>query len=241
MGRRINSKKVKGELQILNLDLFNNLINNTKENNVVQKFIKELGEYMEETLCNNELGKETLLQKILDGKNLTARYRDKINIQKCDIITNYSIQNSEKGEFYYVYSKGEDNRYGVVMHKNEKLGSDIWINKSQLPKGAGVDCVLRQKNGKFVLDKESTYEIQKKLSNMIEDLIIEQDVNLEKYRVEGHIYKLLGKTEETIELIDITANTGECFEEIYFPKEILDKAISGTILQYVDGKYQLKN
>lgn len=222
----------------MNLDLFNNLINSTKENKIVQNFIKELGEFMEKNLENNEGEKETLLEKILDGRTLTSKYRDEINVQRCDIITNYSIQNSEKGEFYYVYSKGEDNKYGLVMHKNEKSGADIWINESELPEGVGVDCVLRQENGKFVLDKESTYDIQKRLSNMMEGLINEQDFNLEKYRIEGHIYEVLGKTNNTVELIDLTANTGECFEEVNFPKEFFESDKYGNTFQYVDGKYR---
>lgn len=221
----------------MNLDLFNNLINSTKENKIVQNFIKELGEFMEKNLGNDEGEKETLLEKVLDGRTLTSKYRDEINVQRCDIITNYSIQNSEKGEFYYVYSKGEDNKYGLVMHKDEKSGADIWVNESELPEGVGVDCVLRQRNGKFVLDKESTYDIQKRLSNMMKGLINEQDFNLEKYRIEGHIYEVLGKTNNTVELIDLTANTGECFEEVDFPKEFFESEKYGKTFKYVDGEY----
>lgn len=124
------------------------------------------------------------------------------------------------------------------MHKNEKSGADIWINKSDLPEGAGVDCVLRQRNGKFVLDKDATFDIQKKLSNMMEGLIQEQDFNLEKYRIEDHIYEVLGRTNNTVELIDLTANTGECFEEVDFPKEFFESEKYGKIFQYIDGKYR---
>ena len=44
----------------------------------------------------------------------------------------------------------------------------------------------------------------------------------------------------TVELIDITNDTGECFEEINFPSELLDKATQGSLVQYVNGEYQLK-
>lgn len=30
----------------MNLDLFNNLLNKAKENNIIEKFMKELGEYL---------------------------------------------------------------------------------------------------------------------------------------------------------------------------------------------------
>ena len=180
-----------------------------------------------------------MVQKILDGRTLTTKYRDKINIQRHDIITNYSKENSEQGEFYYVYSKGADNTYGVVMHKNEESGSDIWIKESQLPKGAVVDSVLRVKNGMFVLDKDATEEIQEELIEMINRLLEEQANKLESQRVEGHIYEFIEKAGNTVELTDVTNNTGECFEEIDFPRELSDKATQGTMFQYVNGEYQL--
>ena len=180
-------------MKILNLNLFNNLINGAKENNVIQSFIKELGEVLENNLGDNERNQDSLVQKILDGRTLTTKYRDKINIQRHDIITNYSKENSEQGEFYYVYSKGADNTYGVVMHKNEESGSDIWIKESQLPKGAVVDSVLRVKNGMFVLDKDVTEEIQEELIEMINRLLEEQANKLESQRVEGHIYEFIEK------------------------------------------------
>lgn len=223
----------------MNLDLFNNLINSAKENNVIQSFIKELSEVLENNLGDNERNQDSLVQKILDGRTLTTKYRDKINIQRHDIITNYSKENSEQGEFYYVYSKGADNTYGVVMHKNEESGSDIWIKESQLPKSAGVDSVLRVKNGMFVLDKDATEEIQEELTEMINRLLGEQANKLESQRVEGHIYEFVEKSGNTVELTDVTNNTGECFEEIDFPSELLNKATKGTMFQYVNGEYQL--
>lgn len=225
----------------MNIDLFNNLINRTKENNVIKSFINELGEFLENDLCNNAKNQESLVQKILNGRTLTTRYRDEINIQRHDIITNYAKENSEKGEFYYVYSKGADNTYSVVMHKKEEVGSDIWVKESQLPKGAGVDSVLRVKNGIFVLDKDTTKKIQEELTKMINRLLEEQATRLEAQRIEGHIYKFVEKTGNTVELIDVTDYTGECFEEIDFPNELANKATQGDRFQYLNGEYRLVN
>ena len=225
----------------MNLDLFSNLINSTKENKVIQSFIKELGEFLENNFENEEREQESLVQKILDGRTLTTRYRDKINIQRHEIITNYSKENSEQGKFYYVYSKGSDNTYGIVEHKNGESGADIWIKESGLPKGASVDSVLREKNGKFVLDKDATVEIQGELTEMINRLLEEQANRLDTQRVEGHIYEFVEKAGNIVELIDVTNYTGECFEEIDFPSKLLDKVTQGTMLQYVNGEYQLVN
>ena len=225
----------------MDIDLFNNIFNKKEENNVIQSFLKELGEFLENNLGNNEKNEEPFIEKILDGRTLTTIYRDKINIERYEIITNYSKENSAQGEFYYVYSKGADNTYGVIMHKNEESGSDIWVKESQLPKDAGVDSVLRVKNGRFVLDKDATGKIQEELTDMINSLLEEQANRLESQRVEGHIYEFVEKAGNIVELIDITTDTGECFEEIDFPKEFLDKATQGDIFQYVSGEYQLIN
>ena len=225
----------------MNLDLFKDLIKSTKENDIVQSFIKELGDCLENNLNNNEKNQIPLVQKILDGRILTTRYRDEINIQRHDIINNYSKEHSEQGEFYYVYNRRSNNTYGIVSHKNGEDGVNIGIKESQLPKGAGVDSVLREKNGKYTLDEVATEELQEELTEMINRLLERQDNELKEQRVEGHLYEFVEKSGDIVELIDVTNNTGECFEEIDFPSELFDKVTQGSVLQYVNGKYQLLN
>lgn len=225
----------------MNLDLFNNPLNTNKENNVIQSFIKELGNFLEKNLGNSERNEEPLVQKILDGGILTTRYRDQINIERHDIINKYSKVHSEEGEFYYIYNKRSDNTYGIVSHKNGESGINVRIKENELPKEAGIDCVLRVKNGRYVLDKEATEEIQEELTEMIKKLLEEQANRLELQRVEGHIYEFVEKAGNTVELIDVTNYTGECFEEIDFPSELAERATQGTRVQYVNGEYQLVN
>lgn len=226
-------------VKLLNLDLFNDLFKSTKENNTIQSFIKELGEALENNFANNERNEVSLIQKILDGRTLTAKYRDEINVQRHEIINKYSKENAEQGEFYYVYSKRSDNTYGIVMHKNGESGINIEIKESELPKDAGIDCVLRKENGKFVLDKYATEKLQTELTEMINRLLKEQTNNLEAKRVDDHIYEFVEKSGNIVELIDETDYTGECFEEIDFPEELLDKATQGTKFKYTNGEYQL--
>lgn len=222
----------------MNLDLFNNLINNTKESSFIQNFIKELGEFMENNLFNNERNQESLVQKILNGRTLTARYRDQINLERQNIINKYS---KEHGEIYYIYNKGDDNTFEIVSHKNGKSNLEISAKESQLPKGAGVDSVLRVQSGKFVLDENATKEIQEELTEMINELLEEQTKRLEEQRIEGHIYSFVEKYGDIVELIDETNYTGECFEEIDFPSDLANKATQGDIFKYVNGEYQLVN
>lgn len=219
----------------MNLNLFNNLIDSTKENNIFQKFIKELSEFLKE----NERNQVPLVQKILGERILTTRYRDKINVERREIINNYSKEHWEEGEFYYVYNKRSDNSYGLVNHKNGDSGINIGAKESELPKGAGVDSVLKVKNGKWILDKEATEEIQAELTEMINRLLEEQTNRMEMQRVEGYLYRFVEKTGDTVWLIDETNYTGECFEEINFPSELSESATEGTMFQYINGEYQL--
>ena len=55
----------------MNLDLFKDLIKSTKENDIVQSFIKELGDCLKNNLNNNERNQIPLVQKILDGRILS--------------------------------------------------------------------------------------------------------------------------------------------------------------------------
>lgn len=222
----------------MNLDLFKDLIKSTKENDIVQSFIKELGDCLRNELNNNERNQIPLVQKILDGRILTARYRDEINIQRHDIINNYSKEHSEQGEFYYVYNKRSNNTYGIVSHKNGEDGVNIGIKESQLPEGAGVDSVLREKNGKYVLDEVATKELQEELTEMINRLLDEQASKLEAQRIEGHLYEFVEKSGDTVLLIDKTKNDGNCFEEVDFPSENLNNATEGSVFQYLNGEYR---
>jgi len=223
----------------LNLDLFNNLINKTKENNLIQSFIKELGEFLENNLCNNERNEESLVQTILDGRTLTTRYRDKINMERHDIVKEYSKEHEEEGEFFYVYNKRSDNSYGLVGHKKGEDGNNIGVKESELPEGAGVDCVLRLKNGEFELDKVATEEIQEELTEMINRLLEEQERTLEEKRIEGHVYEFVEEATNMVVLTDVTSDTGECFEEINFPRELLSLARDGSMFKYESGEYEV--
>jgi len=221
----------------LRLNIFNNLINSTKENNIIQKFINELSNSLED----NRRNQVPLVQKILGERFLITRYRDEINIERQKIINNYSKENSKQGELYYVYNKKSDNTYSLISHKNGESGINIKVKENELPKNAGVDSVLRVKNGKFLLDKDATEKIQEELTEMINRLLKEQDNTIETQRIDGNVYRFVEKTGDTVWLINETNYTGECIEEIDFPIKLLENATEGTMFQYINGEYQLAN
>lgn len=229
----------------MNLDMFSNLLENFKINSGVQKFMKELSNFLEENL-NDKIKKDevkdiSILQQIQEETKVTTNYRDKMSIERMNILNAYEEQTFEKGEMYYIYSKdlGEDVVYNLCNCQKGKSNKIIELQESKLPKGAGVDSILRIQNGEFVLDTEATAVILNEIKKMANQLLIEQQQELKDYRIEGHLYEFVEKNEESIWLIDRTKSDGNCFEEIEFPKELLEKSKKDCIFQYKNGEYEL--
>ena len=217
----------------MNLDILNDLVEEIKKNEGVRNFIKELGESLENKLTNNENNNMSLVQNKLKENTLTSKYRDEINIQKSNIISNYS----KNKEMYYIYNKSSDDMYGIVEYINGKSSEDIWVEAEKIPKEAKVDTVLKKEDNQFIVDKIATKELQEKIIEMINNLIEQQEKELEEKRIEGHLYEFVEKTGDTIWLIDKNNINGNCFEEIKFRKDTFENAKEGNIYQYVNGEY----
>lgn len=114
----------------MNLDLFNNLINNVKENNIVQNFIKELSNYLEK--ANNQLS----------------------NINDNNIKTN-SLKQEEC--LYQVVEMDADGAY-LQNTNNNCISKETDISKEVLNK-IGNDSVLRYKDGKYIYEEAITRKI----------------------------------------------------------------------------------
>lgn len=220
------------------LNVFNKLMNITKENDTIQNFIKEMGEFIKNEPQNNTKNEQSLIQKLLEQNKLTVEYRDKMHIARADILNNYAKQTADKGEMYYIYNKDYDT-YHLSMCNEENSHKVIKVKEKDLPEGTKVDSVLRKENGKYTIDNVATREVYSKMEKMTEDLLQEQKEIMEKHRIEGHLYELVENSKNNIWLIDksIYNDTGECFEELTFEKEIFENAKQGDLFQYVDGKY----
>lgn len=62
---------------------------------------------------------------------------------------------------------------------------------------------------------------------------------LENYRKEGHLYLVTEDRNNEIYLNDFTEKSKVEFKETNLPKEILQEAKEGTMLQYKNGKYEV--
>lgn len=113
----------------MNLEIFNNLINATKDNNIIQNFIKELSNY---------------LQNETEGKDNNMLQKKKTN-------TNDLRQED------CLYQVVDRSKNGVYLQNlsNNKVFEEISIPKELLDK-IGNDYILRYKDGEYIFEEELT-------------------------------------------------------------------------------------
>ena len=142
----------------MELNLNNNIINNAKENAFIKHLIEELKNYLEKNKMpnNNVENKEENLLENVEEKMITT-YRDKMNLERNEILNNYAKQTSNKGQMYYIYSKSPQklDTYNMCICEEGKSHNVIEINKQELPYGAEIGSVIRKKEEKYTLDYES--------------------------------------------------------------------------------------
>ena len=114
----------------------------------------------------------------------------------------------------------------------------IRMTEEELPSNAGVNCILREEDGKYNIDLEGTEYIRNEIKKMTEEVLKEQNQKLESYRQEGHLYLVREDLNDRIYLIDITANPGYAVEEVDFPESLKNEATEGTIFKYENGTYE---
>lgn len=223
------------ELNIFNINI--NMDNKNREE--VSDFIKELSDYLE----NDNDRQVSILEQVQKSEKVTVMYRDKINIERNKILNNYAKENQDKGVLYYIYNKVQDtDNYLLSICEENKSNVVIEVNEKKLPKGISVDTVLRQENGKYIVDTRATFIVRKQIEKMVNKLLKEQEQYLQSNRVEGHIYEVGEVERDRVWLYDITKNDVngiEAFEEIQFPLELINKVTEGTKVIYRNGKYEI--
>lgn len=224
----------------MNLDIFNDLVNDVKKSNEIQNLIKEVKKYLENNIIKNDVKEEIpLVNPTYDSERIITKYRDEMLTKRLEILNNYAQNTQNKGEMYYIYSKNSEseNSYNICICEEDK--SHIVIEKSQeeLPSGAIVGSVLRKNNDRFIIDEKATKTISEKLDNMKSQLLEEQREFLASQRIEGHMYEMAEKSEDRALLFDITAGNDEGFEEIDFPLELLNESKEGELFVFEDGEY----
>ena len=222
----------------MDLNFFNDLNNNIKKNTVISNFIKEL----EKFLNQNEDKNLSYIDSILTNTNLMPKYRDKLYLIRNNLLCNYSGEE----KLYFVYGKNStSNNYNVNVYQNNKLLNTIQLDSSCLPKNFSIDSILKFDNNKYILDVDLTNRLKSDLNKAASSLLNEQNVFLDKCRIENHIYEVVEKSSNSFSLIDKTTydavNNAISFEEFNLSKDLFDNAEVGSLLKFSNGKYELFN
>lgn len=113
----------------MNLDLFNNVINNIKESDTIKKFINELTDYLKNS--KNETDNQDQSKNIDEKQNLR-----------------------EENCLYQVVDLSKD---GVYLQKmNDKIIFEETNIPKDLKDKIGNDYILRYKDGTYIFEEELT-------------------------------------------------------------------------------------
>lgn len=227
----------------MNLDVVNDVFNNLKENNFVQNFIKDLSKYLESKL-NYENQEIPIIEDILSKNNLTTGNKNSIRGSLNNIILSYAKNDviyfiKDNKKTYWSNNKKCYNNdiYVILKAENENI-EELEVNKKDMPKDVKVNDVLRFENNNYVIDNISTKELKEEIINNAKKILEKQNINLENYRKDGHLYLVTEELENNRFLKDLTDKSKTEFEETSISKDLLSKAVEGTVLKFINGKYE---
>lgn len=222
----------------MNLDFFRDLKNNIS-NDGVKDFVEELSIYLKNfkekiSEPNKELG---FLEQLKNNSNISIVSENKILKEQNEILKDYANNTREKNTMYFVSNKSKvDDKYTIFKYDNNKE-STIKLEQKELPLESGINCILREKNGKYVLDKEGTEYVKNEFIQMAKKVLEEQNTKLKDFRKEGHLYMVEEDRNGRVYLLDLNSKSNYVLEEVDFPKELISKATEGAVFKYEKGTY----
>ena len=189
-----------------------------------------------------------IIEDILSKNNVTTGNENVIRWKFDDVVLEYAKQNFNNESMYFVkdskkiYWSNNEKHYNnnvcsVLKVENNKV-DEIEISKKNMPENIGVNDVFREKGGKFIVDDFATAELQEKIKCMAEGIINKQNANIESYRKEGHLYMVSEELGNNRFLWDLTDVPKFEFEEDDIPKDLLGKAVEGSVLRFTNGTYE---
>ena len=124
------------------------------------------------------------------------------------------------------YLENKDNEEVLEKIKQENKVSLISENR-----------MIREKDEIIEKYKNKPEKIKPEIIKMANRVLKEQKEKLLEYRKEGHLYMIEEDVNERIYLVDLSANTGKVFEEVDFPKNLINQATEGAVFKYENGIY----
>lgn len=221
----------------MKLDFFNKITNHTKTDNDISNFVDELKEFLNHSNKENTIDEE-ILKKMQTERNTSLISKNKMYQKKDEIIMKYANQNMEALYFVANKSKTED-VYRIEKYENGEK-ENLQIHKKDLPENISVNAIMKQENDQYIIDKILTQEINDYIEKSAKEILDEQDKKLNEYKQEGHLYSITENRNNRIYIWDLTTKPNIEIEEVNFPEELRNKVSEGTILQYRNGQYKIK-
>lgn len=217
------------------------------DGNFGQRFMKELSQHLGKKTSEDRLDMP-IIEDIMSKNNVTTGNENVIRWKFDDVVLEYAKQNFNNESMYFVkdskkiYWSNNEKHYNnnvcsVLKVENNKV-DEIEISKKDMPENIGVNDVFREKGGKFIVDDFATAELQEKIKCMAEGIINKQNANIESYRKEGHLYMVSEELGNNRFLWDLTDVPKFEFEEVDIPKDLLGKAVEGSVLRFTNGTYE---
>lgn len=236
----------------MDLELFNNLTDNTKEKEIMQKFIGELSDFIKDNVKSNEIAKYSQYweyQNFLE-ENVAAnigisrygadvRYRNNLSEAVDDAILKLSETEGALYRKQFMPNGSKDKAtYSIDKFENGKV-EHLVFDASQVPNGFdNADIIFQCKSdGSTVVRLDLKEKIVKLASENAKNLKLEETKKAEDYKREGHIYKAI-EDDGYIFLKDLTEARSFVFEDIDF---VVDNYKGDGKYQVINGKYEKVN
>ena len=219
----------------MNLDIFNDLIDKLKESDLVQNFIEELSNHLENSK-EKEKNNIMNINSIEEKYKLNSEYANKLKIERNKILEEQARNfNNDESLYYVSYKNSFNNNYQIIEFNKINENKSFYITREELPKNISVGKVMRKIDDKYEIDNDITKQIMKKVEDCAEVLANEQNEELKKYRQEGAIYQVVDHSSKGVFLQNKDNNV--IFEETNLSEELMDKISNDYILSYKNGEY----
>ena len=141
-----------------------------------------------------------------------------------------NISNSEVKDFINELSKFlEEKDNGQILDKIKKEYKVSLISENRM---------MKEENEIRMKYKNEPEKIKKEIIKMTNRILNGQNKKLLEHRKEGYLYMVEEDVNERIYLVDLSSNKGKVFEEVNFPKKLMDKATEGAVFKYENGEYR---
>ena len=153
------------------------------------------------------------------------------NLSANEMVNNFARELSNALKFNELKNSRQNVGEKSILEQIKESRNISILSETKIKEG--IDKILTE------FANETTDNIKERVIDMANDVLDKQDMLLQEYRKEGHIYMVSEKNDSHIFLWDMTDMASYKVEEVNFPKELLSKATEGTLFKFINGNYEL--